>query len=129
MFHNLCDFIKDELKELDRKAANGKLSGQEIEYADKLAHMKKSILTVEAMENPEEYWDDNTNYNSDYSRAYSARGRGRNARRDSMGRYAASRMYRDDAMLAELHDLMDKAPNEKVKRKYSEFISEVQDMM
>lgn len=42
MFHNLCDFIKDELKELDRKVASGgKLSMQEIEYADKLAHMKK----------------------------------------------------------------------------------------
>ena len=42
MFHNLCDFIKDELKELDRKVASGgKLPMQEIEYADKLAHMKK----------------------------------------------------------------------------------------
>lgn len=128
MFHNLCDFIKDELKELDRKVASGgKLSMQEIEYADKLAHMKKSILTVDAMENPDEYLDDG-NYNSNYPKTYT-RGRGRNARRDSMGRYADARMYRDDGMMDELHGLMEKAPNEQVRRKYSEFISEIQNMM
>lgn len=134
MFHNLCDFIKDELKELDRKVASGgKLSMQEIEYADKLAHMKKSILTVDAMENPEEYYSDgygNYNENRNYmNRGYGARGRGSNARRDSMGRYADSRMYRDDDMMAELHELMEKAPNEQVKRKYREFISDMESMM
>ena len=97
----------------------------EVEYADKLAHIKKSLLTVDAMENPEEYLDDGYN-----SRSYGARGRGSNARRDSMGRYATgSRMYRDDGMMAELHELMEKAPNEQVRRKYSEFISEIQNMM
>ena len=31
MYHNLCDFMKNELKELDRKAASeGKLSMQEL---------------------------------------------------------------------------------------------------
>ena len=122
MFHNLCDYIKDELKELDRKVASGgKLTAQELEYGDKLAHFKKSILTVDAMENPEEYWDDG------YSRSYSARGR--NARRDSMGRYARSSRYMDDDMVSELHELRDKAPNEQVRRKYNEFINEIQSMM
>lgn len=118
MFHNLCDFIKDEIKEIDRKAANGKLSMQEIEYADKLAHLKKSLLTVDAMENPEEYYRDNR----EYSRAYGAR------RRDSMGRYREDR-YHDDNMMAELRELMSKAPNEQVKRKYREFISDMESMM
>jgi hypothetical protein len=122
MFHNLCDFIKDELKELDRKVASGgKLSMQEIEYADKLAHMKKSILTIDAMENPEEYYGDDRNYSN-----YGARGR----RRDSMGRYSTNvRMYRDDDMMGELRELMEKAPNEQVRRKYREFISDMESMM
>lgn len=110
MFHNLCDFIKDELKDLDKKVASGgKLSMPEIEYADKLSHIKKSLLTTEAMENPEDYYHDTRDYS---------------ARRDSRGRYA---MYHDD-MMAELRTLMDKAPNEQVRRKYRDFISEMEHM-
>ena len=136
MFNNLCDFIKDELKELDRKVASGgKLSMNEIEYADKLAHMKKSILTVDAMENPEEYgYNDDGNYNDNYSRmrSYGARGRGSNARRDSRGRYMDDMRYRDGDMmdeLHELHELMNSAPNEHIKRKYKEFIADIESMM
>lgn len=155
MFHNLCDFIKEELRELDRKVASGSgLSMSEVEYADKLSHMKKSILAVEAMENPEEYGYNDGGYNRGYNEGYNdgysdsssgygnysegnsgsgygARGRGRNARRDSMSRYATgSRMYRDDKdMMTELQELMNKAPNEQVKQKYQQFISEVKNMM
>lgn len=129
MFHELCDYIKDELTEINRKAASGKLSMQEIEYADKLAHMKKSLLTVDAMENPDEYGY-NDNYNSNYSDRMGYGARGRNARRDSRGRYMeGSRVYRDDDMMGELRELMEKAPNEQVRRKYREFISEMESMM
>lgn len=34
-----------------------------------------------------------------------------------------------DPMIAELHNLMEKAPNEAIKQKYSEFVSEIQGMM
>lgn len=132
MFHNLCDFIKDEMTALDRKAASGKLSMPEIEYADKLAHIKKSILTVDAMENPEEYGYNDSGYNArSYNMGYGARGRGSNARRDSMGRYAASsRSYRDDesGMMSELRELMESAPNDHVRRKFEKFISEMETM-
>lgn len=133
MFHNLCDFIKDELKELDRKVASGgKLSMNEIEYADKLAHMKKSILTVDAMENSGEYNDNgnyNSNYNDNYSRMRSYGARGRSARRDSRGRYMDDMRYRDGDMVDELHELMNSAPNEHIKRKYKEFIADIESMM
>lgn len=133
MFHELCDYIKDELTEINRKAASGKLSMQEIEYADKLAHMKKSLLTVDAMENPDEYgYNDNYNgnYNSNYSDRMGYGARGRSARRDSRGRYMeGSRVYRDDDMMGELRELMEKAPNEQIRRKYREFISDMESMM
>lgn len=124
MFHNLCDFIKDEMKEIDRKiGAGSRPTSQELEYADLLAHMKKSLLTVDAMENPEEYGynDDGYDYGarSGRSRSYRASGRGR--------RY--NRMYRDnDAMMDELQELANKAPDDKTRRKLEQFMSEMSDM-
>lgn len=77
----LISYICDEMEELERKAEKGgKLTMQEIQYADMLAHLKKNILTSDAMmESDDEYSNEGGSY---------ARGRGRNARRDSMGRYS-----------------------------------------
>lgn len=112
MYHNLCGFINDELKDIDRKVSSGdKLSMQDVQYADLLSHARKSLLTADAMENPDGY-----GYN-DYKRPYM-----RNARRD--GRYMGG--YRDeDGMVAELRELMEKAPNERVRRKFEDFIADM----
>ena len=78
----LINYICDEMEELERKAEKGgKLSMQEIQYADMLAHLKKNILTADAMM---EVDDEGGSY---------ARGRGRNAKRDSMGRYSREDGY------------------------------------
>lgn len=79
----LINYVCDELEELERKADKGKLSMAEIQYADMLAHLKKNILTADAMMDEGEYSNEGGSY---------ARGRGRNAKRDSMGRYS-SMMY------------------------------------
>lgn len=123
MFHNLCDYIKNELAEFDRKAGtNSGLTMQELEYVDLLGHIKKSLLAVDAMENPEDYGY----YGNDYARGdYSKSGRGRYARRDSQGRYSSARMYRDGDMREEIYEFMDKAPNEKVRRKLEELMNEM----
>ena len=121
--HKLCEYIDKELEELEHKAGVGqKLSAGEIQYGDMLAHFKKSLLTNDAMEGyDDEYSNDNramrdnrsmrsmrgNSYRYDDGNSM-ARGRGSNARRDSMGRYS-----RDDAlddMVDELEELMDKAP-------------------
>ena len=79
----LLNYICDELDELERKAEkNSKLSQTEIQYGDMLAHFKKNLLTADAMMGA----DDGGSY---------ARGRGGNAKRDSMGRYS-SRGYSYD---------------------------------
>lgn len=126
---NICDFIDGELKELDRKAGSGKLSLQEIEYAERLSRVKKNLLTIEAMED---------------SGSYGARGRdGRYADNryiydpnrymdDGMrmdgNRY--SRSYRDNGgMMDELREMMDNAPNEQARRKIRDFMSEIKTMM
>lgn len=79
--HKLIDYICDELEQLERKADKGKLTMSEIQYMDVLAHAKKNLLTGEAMMESEEYSMEGGMSN--------ARGRGRNARRDSMGRYSS----------------------------------------
>lgn len=121
MFHNICDYIKDELREVDRKVGSGStLNSQDLQYIDMLSHIKKSLVTIDAMENPEDYGYGD----SDYSRG--RYGRGRYGKRDSQGRYMASMSYRDgDSMKEEIYELMDKAPNERVRHKLEEIMSEM----
>lgn len=129
--HKLIDFICDELDEIERKAEKeGKLSMTEVQYADTLAHMKKNLLTAEAMTGEGEYSRDD---------GYMPRGgsyaRGRNARRDTMGRY--SRTYdrggysrtEDDmeSVIADLRNMADDLPADK-QREVHKFIQKIEQM-
>lgn len=80
----LRDMLMDELEKCSDK---GELSAGSLEVIDKLAHAIKSIDTIVAMED--------AGYSNEYS---NARGRGKNARRDSMGRYSSDDMSYDDMM-------------------------------
>lgn len=85
--HKLIDYVCDELGELEDKVEmEGSLTMADIDLADKLAHLKKNLLKTEHM--------------GDHSYA---RGRGKNAPRDSMGRYSRSDVRHD------LNELMEKA--------------------
>lgn len=108
MYKNICNFIDKEMRDLDsRIVSNGKLSMNEIQYVDLLSHAKKSMLTVDAMEN----------YDGEYGK------------RDRMGRYADEEHRVNQEMIDSLHHLMNKASNDEVKRKYESFISEMEHMM
>ena len=78
--HKLIDYICDELEQLERKVdKGGKLSTQELQYMDTLAHAKKNLLTGDAMMNPDEYSYDGNYSMRGMSRDYNysnARGRG-----------------------------------------------------
>lgn len=130
--HKLMEFICDEMEELERKAEkDGKLTMQEVQYLDTLAHTKKNLLKADEM------WDE-SEYSMAGDRSYArdgrmirnnmsyARGRGRNARRDAMGRYSRDgySMAEDDFKM-ELQDLMQDAPNEQVKMKLQRMMSEM----
>jgi len=54
-----------------------------------------------------------------------ARGRGRNARRDSMGRYSREGYSRADDFAMELRELMEDAPNDRVRQKMQSIMSEM----
>lgn len=72
--------LRDMLcKELDKITQKGELSTGSLDVIDKLTHSIKSIDTIMAMED--------AGYSNESGYSY-ARGRGSNARRDSMGRYS-----------------------------------------
>lgn len=142
--HKLIEFICDELDDLERKAERGgKLSMTEVQYMDTLAHAKKNLLKSEEMMDGGYSMD---RYSRDgysmYSRdgEYSeARGRGRNARRDSMGRYSRDRYSRDrysrdgdddgysmeGDFRSDIEMLMEEAPNDQVKQKLKAIMAEM----
>ena len=136
--YELCDIVSKELEEVTEKARKaGGMSGADIELTDKISHTLKSIKTVIAMEEAGDGYSRDDGTGRGYSRTYHypymrggsyARGRGSNAKRDSMGRYSS--MYYDgvDDMMDKLHDLMDEAPDEKTKAEFKKFIAKMEQM-
>lgn len=141
----LCEKVTDEIAEANKKirTGNGKLSAGDVEYLDKLTHMLKSIKTTIAMG---EYDDERSgDYRGSYARgtrngrSYGgdmdggsyARGRGRYAKRDSMGRYSSERGYSRDEAVDDvkdaIHEAMDDMP-EHLKREARNFLSKIEQM-
>lgn len=131
--HKLLGFICDELDDLERKVEkDGHLSMAEVQYADVLAHTKKNLLKSEEMmdEDYSSYGGDNMPYRGVmYSdgRSY-ASGRGRNARRDAMGRYASRGYSRAGDMVDQLRTLMNDAPDDRTRQKIQNLVSEMEMM-
>lgn len=67
------------------------------------------------------YSRDGEAYDSGY---YDRRGRGRNARRDSMGRYASA----GEDMTAKLQELMNDAPDERTRAEIQKLMSKIEQM-
>ena len=124
--HKLYDYACEELKELEKKADKG-LSAAELEYADKLTELKKNILKVEMLEDEgysAEYRDD-MRHGASYAR-------GRNVRRDSMGRYSRTAYPRNggysmdaEDLIDQLEDLKDSAPDDHSRRELAKLIEKM----
>lgn len=156
--HELCETISREVEECNDKirSAGGKLTSGDVDYLDKLTHMLKSIKTTIAMMEAEDddgysgrmvpmygggrsYADGRGGQSrSSYRRSGTggsdnsyARGRGSNARRDSMGRYSRDGGYsNDDGMddlLSEMQEIMPNLPEEK-RREVERFVSKMERM-
>ena len=153
--HKLIEYVCEELESLEKKAAKGSMSAAEIEYADKLASLKKNLLKgdmlYDEMEMDGEYsgnmggmsyqrggrgvnrggnmggssYDDGMSYARGDGRVM-----GRNARRDSMGRYSSEIGYSREAadMSAELQELMDDPKYAPVKRDIERLLRKVEQM-
>lgn len=114
--HKLMEYINDELKNLERKAENGKLSMAEIQYGDTLAHFEKSLLTSEAMKDSDYSRDD---YSRDYSYA---------RRRDNMGRYMPySREDAKEDLRNQLKDLERNAKDDDSRRMIKHWMKQMEE--
>ena len=147
--HKIYEYLCDELKALEKKAESGqKLSMAELEYLNKLTETKKNLLKIEMLEEDSEYSnamggsyarDGRGRSNTSYAysmddgmdmrgRSY-ARGRGRNAKRDAMGRYSSEGYSRaEDDFMNDLRDLMADAPDEHKRQKIQRLINEMEQM-
>ena len=114
--HDLKDLLCAELEDYAEKGKKAnKMSAGDLEAIHKLTDTVKNILKIDMLEEESGYSEDGhymgegriygTSYESGYSErggSSYARGRGRNARRDSMGRYSrdGGMSYHDDMSYA-----------------------------
>lgn len=93
--HKLYELKEMLCEELEKYGDKRDLSTGSLEVVDKLAHAIKNIDKI--IESGEEGYSERYMYDDGYSMndggSY-ARGRGRNARRDAMGRYSREGSYR-----------------------------------
>lgn len=138
--NELCDTLARAISSANEKIRNagGKVSAADTDFLDKLTHSLKSVKTTIAMIEAE---DDDGDYSERYSRdgsyrrgysrdsyGYARGGRGRNARRDSMGRYSNRDGYsRDGGDLAdELRELMDSAPDDQTRQEMMRLVQKIE---
>lgn len=140
---DMCETLAKELSKTNEKLekAGGQISSGDVDYIDKLTHAIKSIKTTKAMMESEDDYS-GAGYDMRMGRSYArggrggqsrmsyARGRGRNARRDSMGRYSREGGYSmdNDEMVMELRELMEDAPDEKTRMEFDRFIKKMEQM-
>lgn len=148
--HKLLGYVCEELEDLEQKVAKEhKLSMQEVQYLDTLAHTKKNLMKAEEMAEQEysnarsnRSYADGSYRGGSYAAPYDtreylmggsyegsyARGRGRGARRDSTGRYASESGYsRTGELKGKLRQIIDAAPDERTRRQLEELYQEMQD--
>lgn len=145
--HKIIDFICDEIDELERKVEKGgKLTSSELEYLDTLAHTKKNLLTADAMMESDDYSNAGASYERDgyggsYARTRGADGRFKADGRSRRGGYSREGGYSRDGysrdgmmysrgadMVDELHDLMDKAPNDQTRKEIERLAMKLEQM-
>lgn len=133
--HEIYELKEQLMKELEEYGKKGEMSTGSLEVVDKLAHTIKNLCKIiETAEDEGEYsmadgrsYRDGRMYEGNTMRSY-ARGRGRNAKRDSMGRYSsAGYSYGNEDMVEQLESLMMDAP-ENIKSDIKRLISKVESM-
>lgn len=143
----ILDYICEEIEEIEQKVRkDGKLSMTEIEYLDKLAHIKKDMLSSEAMMDSDYSYDGSYdgsyegNGGGSYNQSSYARGgrggnrgggRGRSREGGMSGRYSGRRYSRDEAaseMVQEFERLMEDAPNKEVRDVIQRAIQQLKNM-
>lgn len=138
--HELYELKEMLMKELEEYGKKGEMSAGTLDIVDKLSHAIKNLCKIieDAEESGYSMEGGNQSYRQMYrGRSYEnrgggsyARGRGRNARRDSMGRYSREGGYSQaaDDMIQDLRELMEDAPDERTRQEFQRFIQKMEQM-
>lgn len=143
--HKLYE-LKDMLcEELEEYGSKDKLDVGGLDIVDKLSHAIKNLDKIIEKYEEDEY-SNRDSYEGSYEGSYArgmSRARGRNARRDSMGRYSReggsyerrgrSRSYargysRGGDMVMELRELMEDAPDDQTRMEIQNLITRLEGM-
>ena len=134
--HKLYELKEKLMRELEDYSENGKFSKDDVEAIKYITSAIDHICNITEREEGGEYssagggsyaYNDGGSYakggrsNTSYRSYRSYAGRGQNARRDSMGRYSST----GEDFRMELESLIDSAPNEHVKQRMREIMSEM----
>ncbi len=126
--HKLYELKEKLMRELEDYSENGKFSKEDVEAIKYITSAIDHICNIVADADEEGY---SGNMGGGYAyadggrggnRSY-ARGRGRNARRDSRGHYSSEGYSYE--FKTDLEDLMQAAPNERVKMKLREIMQDM----
>lgn len=139
--HELYELKEMLCKELEELGGKGELTAGTLDTVDKLAHAIKNLDKIIWAKEEDDYSSRGGSYGRGMSGNYPmmdgsyrgggsyARGGGRNARRDSMGRYSSERGYsragRED-MVEQLRDLMEDAPDDMSRKEIEKLISKME---
>lgn len=134
--HKLYELKEKLMNELEDYADNGKFSKDDVEAIKYTASAIDHICNI--VERADEEYSgmmmDGSYDGGSYARggrrgSSYARGRGRNARRDSMGRYSSEGYSRaSEGIVMELRELMDDAPDERIRSEIQSLIHKVEKM-
>ena len=153
--HEIYELKEMLCEELEKYGAKGDLSAGELEIVDKLAHTVKNLCKIIESYEDKEYSGEmgdmmsyqrgnqgGSNRGGSYRGSYrggsygsyarNGRGRGSNARRDSMGRYSSERGYSRadsvDEMVDSIRGMMGELPQE-IQRDAQKFVQKLEQLM
>ena len=125
--HELYE-LKDKLCNELKKYSDKEVTKESLEVIDTLAHATKNLdKIIEGYDEEESYGYNYDGYSRGNRGSY-GRGRGRNARRDNMGRYSNDGYSRHGNTVEQLREMMMEAPNEEIRREYEKIISRMESM-
>ena len=135
--------LKDKLMKELQNISKRDVSTNSLDFVDKLTHTLKNLDKVIESCDEEGYSSDGSyrmsrrsynRYSNDgsyddgsYEGSY-ARGRGRGARRDSMGRYSSDGYSGHGDMVEQLREMMQDAPDERTRMELQKFVQKMEQM-
>ena len=128
--HKLYELKKKLMNELEDYSENGKFSKEDVEAIKYTASAIDHICNILETADDEEYsMAMGSGYDGPYMRGNNpgmsyARGRGRNARRDSIGRYSSA----GEDLAAQLRGMMQDAPDERIRSEIERLANKVEQM-